>query len=236
MVTAAGYNHKSLILYYMSSLFYQVMGSTRCPKVRKHSYIKLKPVTVNASAGLYKPGDSFVFVCESNETKQTIKCLDDGNWNELPTCPDPTNNTCPEFEPTLHGAYNGTGPFKVGTVVAFNCDFNTTNKNDLYNLTGFKHLKCLPTAKWNHPQPNCVPYIPEPESNIGVVLATACLVLIPILIILAAVYLFIRWRKKQQQRARWKQYFTDYKYRHSKTSITYDGRPQSTNTVPVTDL
>lgn len=117
-----------------------------------------------------------------------------------------------------------------------------------YNLTGHRLLKCLPSSKWNHPMPTCTPMLPEPTSQFAFLLASVMLILIPILIIATMFHLFMRWRKRQQQRERWKQYFTDYKYRHSKTSIAFGNRPNAANnnnsnntpatatTIPVTDL
>lgn len=307
------------------SLFYQVMGAVRCPKIKKHAGIKLRPI--NKAKEPFTPGDMLIYSCESSEFTQSIKCLDDGRWNEIPHCPDPSNSTCPDLGPVLHGTYNASGPYKVGTVVAFRCDnefYNIPSNNstlrkskDLkddnlntqqqsldgqkytiptttinaninevdaipvttlatprpfvspnptpsvvsplpsdggsqlanlvasetttstlkYNLTGHRLLRCLPSSKWNHPLPTCTPVLPEPASNFNLMLTSAFLILVPIVIFIAIMQLFVRWRKKQQQRARWKQYFTDYKYRHSKTSITFGSRPQSSSTtIPVTDL
>lgn len=256
------------------SLFYQVMAAARCPKIKKHVGIKLRPAN-KATKEPFKPGDVLIYSCESTEFVQTIKCLDDGRWSELPHCPDPSNNTCKDLEPIPHGSWNSSGPYKVGSVVSFKCDdnqlynnnydnlttyhlndtiksqipttifssndYNNNNIDNLikYNVTGHKILKCLPSSKWNHPMPSCSPILPEPKSNLSLMLTSAIVILIPIFILIAIVQLFIRWRKRQQQRARWKQYFTDYKYRHSKTSITFGMRPQnssSNTTIPVTDL
>jgi hypothetical protein len=105
-----------------------------------------------------------------------------------------------------------------------------------YNLTGNRILKCLPSSKWNYPVPTCTPVLADQPSNVGFLLASTALILVPILILVVLFHLFIRWRKRQQQRERWKQYFTDYKYRHSKTSITFANRPNRPAAVPVTDL
>lgn len=256
------------------SLFYQVMAPARCPKIKKHVGIKLRPA-IKATKEPFKPGDVLIYSCESTEFVQTIKCLDDGKWSELPNCPDPSNNTCKDLEPILHGYWNSSGPYKVGSVVSFKCDDNQPSKNNSYdniatyhlndtikspiptttifnqnnndridnliryNITGHRILKCLPSSKWNHPMPSCSPILPEPRSNLSLLLTSAILILVPILIFIAIVQLFIRWRKRQQQRERWKQYFTDYEYRHSKTTITFGLSPQNSSsnaTIPVTDL
>lgn len=261
------------------SLFYQVMAAARCPKIKKHVGIKLK-VANKGTKEPFKPGDVLIYQCESTEFVQTIKCLDDGRWSELPHCPDPSNSTCKDLEPIPHGSWNSSGPYKVGSIVSFKCDDDTSNSNQLYNInnndnsttyhlndtikstipattttilnsndnfsnsikynvTGHKVLKCLPSSKWNHPMPSCSPILPESKSNFNVMLTSAIIILIPLLIFIAIFQIFIRWRKRKQQRARWKQYFTDYKYRHSKTSITFGMRPQnstSNTTIPVTDL
>lgn len=256
-----------VLLFSSMSFFYQVMGAARCPKIKKHAGIKLKPI--NKAKEPFTPGDMLLFSCESTESIQSIKCQDDGRWSDIPACPDPSNFNCPDLGPISHGSYNATKPFKVGTVVAFRCDneqlpnyftsltsTSTTTSSPVtllnqsstsiadsaeqsFNLTGHRILKCLPSSKWNHPMPTCRLVIPEPESNIGFLLTSAFLILIPILILVAIFQLFIRWRKRQQQRERWKQYFTDYKYRHSKTSITFGLRQTQNNfpaTIPVTDL
>lgn len=257
------------------SSFYQVMAAARCPKIKKHVGIKITPTpTLKATKEPYKPGDVLIYSCESTGFRQTIKCLDDGKWNELPHCPDPSNSTCNDLEPIPHGSWNSSGPYKVGTVVSFKCNdgddqlyhvndyviknstitINDTAKSPIpvissvddlasytrYNNTGHRIFKCLPSSKWNHPMPSCTPILPEPKSNVGLVLTSAFLILIPILIIFGIAQLFIRWKKRQQQRARWKQYFQDYKYRNSKRGITFS--PQNSNAtipaipVPVTDL
>lgn len=261
-----------LFYYFLSmSMFYQVMGAIRCPKIKKHAGIKLRPL--NKAKDPFVPNDMLIYTCESTEHTQTIKCLDDGRWNEIPSCPDPVNNTCPEPSPVLHGTHNSSGPpYRVGTVLAFKCDNeivsnlypmiettpSTSTATELnlqphqnistdseisplrYNMTGHRLLKCLPSSKWNHPMPVCAPIVPEPASNASLVLTSVILILIPILIIVTMFHLFMRWRKRKQQQERWKQYFTDYKYRHSKTSITFGMRPSPTtvpsNPVPVTDL
>lgn len=327
------------------ALFYQVMGQPKCPKIKNRLGLKIKPIT-KTKESYYSPGDLVIYECESNETRQTIKCLDDGRWNEIPPCPDPTNNTCPSLEPIRHGYFNATGPYKVNTVVAFRCEnelINNNNNNTIitnslrkpkdlkddtspninqsldgqrytipttintnlnevdaiqttlptfkpqlarqtlpgagspstslpsqapnsstnlssfninqtiqqhsiiensnsirYNLTGHRILKCLPSSKWNFEQPICTPILPEQASNFSLFLTSAIIILIPILIFIGIIQIFLRWRKRQQQRERWKQYFTDYKYRHSKTSITFGMRPNqnslSNTTIPVTDL
>lgn len=248
----------------MSQNFYYNMGPVRCQKIKKHAGIKLRPT--NKAKDPFLPGDMLIYSCESADhtTHQTIKCLDDGRWSEIPHCLDPTNFTCPDFGTFPNGSYNSSAPFKVGTIVSFRCDNEFTPPspkplvsnpmtpsflqqsnatNDLletpatatinYNLTGSRLLKCLPSAKWNHPPPICMPE-QATGGNSSLMLTSVILILIPILIIIAIAHLFIRWKKRQQQRARWRQYFTDYKYRHSKTSITL---PQSsTATIPVTDL
>lgn len=270
-----------LFYYILSmSMFYQVMGAVRCPKIKKHQGIKLRPI--NKAKDPFMPNDMIIYTCESTEDTQTIKCLDDGRWSDLPYCPDPVNNTCPELGTIEHGTYNSSGStFKVGTVLSFRCEnelLPNVNQSNIYpaattttsmaattttasmlqtdkhsqlqqtisensetaslkyNLTGHRLLKCLPSSKWNHPVPTCTPIIPEPPSNVGFVLTSAILILIPILIMVTMFHLFMRWRKRQQQRERWKQYFTDYKYRHSKTSITFGTRPSPNNIIPVTDL
>lgn len=241
----------------MSQNYYTIMGAVRCPKPKKHAGIKLRP-TNKAKEPSFSPGDMLIYSCESNEFTQTIKCLDDGKWNEIPHCPDPTNFTCPEIGTFSHGSYNSTGPFKINTIVSFKCEneFSLTTKplvsdpllslnnitNDdaettapiiKYNLTGNRMIKCLPSGKWSHPPPACLQEPPSSTKS-SLMLTSVILTLIPILILIAIIHLFIRWRKRQQQRARWRQYFTDYKYRHSKTSITF---PQSSSTtIPVTDL
>lgn len=335
IINRAIFNHfiKSTLLM---SLFYQVMGTQRCPKIKKHLGLKIKPITKTKEP--YTPGDLILFDCESNETKQTLKCLDDGRWNDMPICPDPSNHTCPSLEPIANGQANSTGPFKVGAVVAFKCEneidtnpiitnlrkpkelkapeanevdvnqqpatlmmtttdtmLSNTNPTSIptttittpkpytqssmnpqlavpiplnmaslpsfinqgpnqsseqlnfiytrqqqqqqqpqesttrYNLTGHRVLKCLPSSRWNHPQPTCAPIFPESASNLSLVLTSICLISIPVLIFIGIIQLFLRWKKRQQQRERWKQYFTDYKYRHSKTSITFGMRPQIDN-------
>jgi len=219
----------SLFLFYFisMSLFYNVMGAARCPKIKKHAGIKLRPT--NKSKEPYNPGEVLIYSCESTEFTQSIKCLDDGRWSELPHCPDPTNSTCPELGPIQHGSHNASGQLKVGTIVAFKCD------EEFLNLTGHRLTKCLPSSKWSHPIPSC---LAEQKSNLSLILTSTILILIPILILVTIIQLFTRWRRKQQQRERWKQYFTDYKYRHSKTSITFGARPQTTttSTIPITDL
>ena len=258
------------------------MGAVRCPKIEKHAGIRITPL--NKAKPPYKPGDALMYHCETLELPHHLKCMDDGQWNERPTCPDPINNTCPDLGIIPHGTYNATeGPLKFNTVVAFKCqnellpnlasvlesttvttatattttsatspynlsissgainNFTINSENSMplrYSLSGHRFLKCLASSKWNHPTPTCKPIYSEPPSNVSFVLTSVLVILIPILILLAIVQLFVRWRKRQQQRARWKQYFTDYKYRHSKTSIAFGMRPQSStaNTVPVTDL
>lgn len=236
----------------MSLVTYQIIGATRCKKIKKHPGIKLKPLY--KAKDLFQPGDMLIYTCESNESTQSIRCLDDGNWSTTDPCPDPSNFTCPDLTPTPHGSYNVSGPSKVGTIVSFKCD-NETFSNSTTTITTssstssssssntiryeptHKILKCLPSSKWNHPAPVCTPIVPEPAtSNMGLYLTSAFLILIPILIIVFIVNLFIRWKKKQQQRERWKQYFTDYRYRHSKTSITFRRPQDSAATIPVTDL
>lgn len=73
--------------------------------------------------------------------------------------------------------------------------------------------------------------------NVTLVLAFVILILSLATII---AYIIYTWRKKQQNRARWKKYFTDYKYRHSRTHITIaysnDIVNNNVNNVPVTDL
>lgn len=236
------------------------MGAVRCPKLKKHAGIKLRPT--NKAKEPFSPGDMLIYSCESNEYTQTIKCLDDGRWNEIPHCPDPSNYTCSDIGTFLHGSYNSSGPYRVNTVVSFNCEneFSTTPKPLVsssilplnttnyeletstppssstaikYNLTGSRMIKCMPSGKWSHPFPTCLQE-PATGAKSSLMLTSVILTLIPILILIAIIHLFIRWRKRQQQRARWRQYFTDYKYRHSKTSITF---PQSSSTtIPVTDL
>lgn len=327
------------------------MGAARCPKIKKHPGVKLRPL--NTASGPYTPGYTLVYSCESTETKQSIKCLDDGSWSEIPFCPDPTNFTCPEPATVSHGSHNGTGAYKVGTILQFKCDneqilpvqstssssittsnnivnndsyqtssrllsspldsitqnnitsnnspttlattfLNNLNTNDVdtlttstisnlqtlekqsnnfssvtpfptsnsfdsessivaasqsfnidqnlirYNLTGQRYLRCLPSAKWSSLQPTCSPILPEKESNLKFLLTSAFLIIVPILILIVIAQLVIKWKKRQQQRARWKQYFTDYEYRHSKSSIAFGMRgvqQNSTNaTIPVTDL
>lgn len=268
-----GFTGGPLLLYYCilsMSMFYQVMGAVRCPKIKKHAGIKLLPL--HKAKEPFMPNDMLLYACESEGFTQSIKCLEDGRWSEIPHCPDPTNFTCPDLGPIPHGFHNSSGPpYKVGTVVAFKCEnellpglassmiattttttanpetnsmtisnnFTTNSETELlrYNLTGHRLLRCMPSAKWNHPMPTCAPILPEPASNLSYLLTSVLLIIIPILILLTIIQLFIKWRKRQQQRARWKQYFTDYKYRHSKTSITFGMRPQSSNaTIPVTDL
>lgn len=257
-----------LILFYLTSmsLYYQVMGTQKCPKWwKKHAGLTVIPVQGKPKSQ-YTTGDLLVFRCESIEFKQTIKCLEDGRWSEMPDCPDPSNNTCPDLLPFDNGSHKpSSGPYKVGSIVTFSCNsaeqlqtsdgsspqqstgdaissrlsITTPTALRQYNLTGPATLKCLPSSKWNNIQPTCEPIMPKPVTNLSFWLGSMILILIPILIILLIVRLFIRWRKKQQQRERWKQYFTDYKYRHSKTSIAFEtGNNQqiSPNTIPVTDL
>lgn len=219
----------------MSLVTYQIIGATRCKKIKKHPGIKLKPLY--KANELFTPGDMLLYTCESNESIRSIRCLEDGNWSNLEPCPDPSNFTCPDLAPTPHGFYNFSGPNKVGTIVQFDCENNNSTTDPIRYEPTHKILKCLPSSKWNHPPPVCTPILPEPASRVSLYLTSAFLILIPILIIVFIVNLFIRWKKKQQQRERWKQYFTDYRYRHSKTSITFRRPPQdSTTTIPVTDL
>lgn len=270
------------------STIYHVMGAIKCPKIKKHSGIKLRPV--NKGKESYLPNDLLIYTCESTEQTQSIRCRDDGSWSDIPQCPDPANFTCPDLEPIPHGFYSSTSnsPYKVGTTITFGCEnelvpstiqsngsvpLKNTSQEDSsssssslpppttlepqhflnfdsrqnitsmntepelrYNLTGHRQLKCLASSKWNHPVPSCSPVHREPPSNAGFFLATFGLILIPILILAVLFHLFIRWRKRQLQQERWKQYFTDYKYRHSKTSITFSNRPNSQIIIPVTDL
>lgn len=228
----------------MSLVTYQIIGATRCKKIKKHPGIKLKPLY--RAKEVFTPGDMLLYTCESNESTQSIKCLDDGSWTNLEPCPDPSNFTCPDLAPTPHGSYNVSGPSKVGTIVSFKCDDEANNSNSTtttitatntirYEPT-HRLLKCLPSSKWNHPPPVCTPIVPEPTSRVSLYLTSAFLILIPILIIVFIVKLFYKWKKKQQQRERWKQYFTDYRYRHSKTSITFRRPQDPQTTIPVTDL
>ena len=267
------------------STFYQVLGAVRCPKIKKHAGIKLKPLT-NKAKEPFLPNDMLLFNCESTKSIQTIKCLDDGRWNEVPYCPDPANFTCSALGQIPNGIHNASAdtPLKFGTVVEFRCNNelspfssllsfpatttttttttapnfstidqmniptilqqnSTTNSSETlaaplrYNLIGNRFLKCQASSEWNHPLPTCVQVLPEPQSNMSFFFASIMLILISLLVTALIAHMFVRWRKRQQQRERWKQYFTDYKYRHSKTSITFGMRPQSSNsTIPVTDL
>lgn len=335
------------------SFFYQVMGAanqTRCQKFKKHPGFRLVPMpSPNGPApSPYTPGYKIIYVCETTETKQTIECLDDGRWSDVPNCPDPTNNSCKDPGIILNGSHNGTGQYKVGTILQFKCDYeripqivkqnltnllndgkktsarltavpfdvqnnsttirddyistpattlisDNTNFNEVdaittlssttpsdlgkpsklsslatpvvnsnqlpinstifnqlatpqytdtqnqikYNLTGQRYLRCLPSSKWSDEFPTCAPILPEKESNLKFILTSAFLIIIPILILIVIAQLFIKWRKRQQQRARWKQYFTDYKYRHSKSSIAFGMKNLQNNnnpTIPITDL
>lgn len=209
---------------------YQVISaSTNCPKIKKHAGIKLRPMIKNTKDA-YSPGDMVIFSCESAEYTQTIKCLEGGKWTEIPHCPDPINFTCPDIGLIAHGTHNATNtiPSKVGTVVTIKCEHEF----------GDRLMRCLPSAKWSQPVPMCPPVAQAQQPlNYGWIAMSACLLLIPIILMIVIAQLFRKWRQKQQQRARWKQYFTDYKYRHSKTSITFGARPQIPEpTCPVTDL
>lgn len=327
------------------SLFYQIMGTTKCPRIKKHPGLKTLPISTKHEPNT--PGYLLLYICETTESKQSIKCLEDGRWSESPYCPDPTNFTCPDPGHILHGNHNGTGTYKVGTVIQFKCQnepttsqtlsnitadisqqsakllFSSvdghmnsngtlsenqlpttvaatmtadTNMNEVdtittlsasttaeivstaklsnlslatpimdsnrvtidpsilvdqlqspegdhgpirYNLTGQRYLKCLASSRWNHPNPVCSPILPEEGSNLKFFVTSALVILVPILILIIIAQLFIKWKRRQQQRARWKQYFTDYKYRHSKSSIAFGMKPlqgTSKTSIPVTDL
>lgn len=190
----------------------------------------------SASASPFKVGATVAFRCE-NEILPSLNFSLASNNSNFPIM---TTTTFPS-EPQLSLlSQNLTSSGFQNTTNAFYENFNqvNTSANVLrYNLTGDRVLKCLPSSKWNHPMPTCLPVYPEPQSNVGFLLASTALILIPILILVTVFHLFMRWRKRQLQRERWKQYFTDYKYRHSKTSITFGMRPNSqAATIPVTDL
>lgn len=240
---------------------YFIMGSIKCPKIKKHIGVKIRPLDKSFEPN--SPGYSIVYTCETTEQTQSIKCLDDGHWSDQPTCPDPTNSTCPPLEHLLNGSFNASAPYKVGTIVAFKCDndnfmppqqlqhqsqqqpptttttltttpatpttptiaLTTFRERDgfdfshlsgpKFNLSGPRTIRCLASSKWSHEQPVCVPLTSKQFPLMAILLIT-----IPILILVIFIRLFVRWKRRQRQRARWKQYFTDYKYRHSKTSIT----------------
>lgn len=278
-------------LLIVMSTFYQVMGAVRCPKIKKHAGLKLKPLDKPVKEP-FMPGDALIYLCESAEFKKYIKCADDGNWSELPYCPDPTNDTCPDLSPINNGHSNYTNPpYKVGSVIAYTCDnegqlpmttttsiatttastniatsLNQTLSSEItnqstnnlhqqrltsldlalaqqpirYNLTGQRLLKCLPNSKWSHDVPKCNPIYPQPPSQMGLFLTSTALILVPMFILIVIARLFMKRRKRKQQHERWKEYFTDYSYRHSKTSISFGNRPTAptpvASPVPVTDL
>jgi len=216
-----------LLSYFLATcLFHQIIDAARCPKIKKHAAIKLRKA--NKSKDPYSPGGVFIYSCESTESTQSIRCLEDGSWSEVPHCPDPANSTCPELGPILHGSHNATGQSKVGTIVEFKCD------DEFLDPTGHRITKCLASSKWSHSTPSCLA-APKPDTSF--VFTPTILILLPILILIIIFQIFTRWRRRQRQRERWKQYFTDYKYRHSKTSIMFGAKPQATSsTVPITDL
>lgn len=325
------------------------MGATKCPKFKKHQGLSIIPIKT-PNVDNFGPGFAVIYNCETTETRQTLKCLEDGRWSESLYCPDPSNMYCPDLKPFENGRHNASsGPQKVGTTVYFECNneiltqitkpdansppqqyaeprssniyqqpgsssyddirqtiattinYNPTtvtnvntnllnevdtpsatttgvyplNSNNMftsnapnmslatpypsldrknsthaniilasdqitrYNLTGPRYIRCLPSQKWSNSIPICSPIQPEKESNVRLFVTSAIFIIIPILIIFVILQLFIRWKKRQQQRARIKQYFTDYKNRHSKSSIAFGVRSnQATSnvTIPVTDL
>lgn len=223
-----------------SNVSYEVMDIVKCPRLKKHAAIKIKPLSKAAPIsqdGAY-PGEAYLFTCESTSEKQTIRCLPDGKWNDIPHCPDTSNMTCPDLMHLQNGSYNATSPFKVGTIVSLSCD-QTLAPDVAYNITGQRIIKCLPTRNWNHPMPTCMLVAKEPQnySSTAYLFPAVSLILV-VVILLAFIHLLLKWRKEAQQKARWKQYFNDYKHRHSRTSINLNIRPQQqqkTN-MPVTDL
>jgi hypothetical protein len=218
-----------------------------CPDPANFTCPDLEPIEhgsfTASSASPYKVGTMLLFRCE-NELLQTNMNSSNSSTNNnqqittLGPAQAPVTTTTAAVTTTTTTASEPQNIFQSQNITTTNSENYTSGAQSVlrYNLTGHRVLKCLPSSKWNHPAPTCTPVYPEPPSNVGFLLASTALILIPILILVVLFHLFIRWRKRQQQRERWKQYFTDYKYRHSKTSITFANRPNSQATVPVTDL
>uniref|UniRef100_A0A6G1SNS1 Sushi domain-containing protein n=1 Tax=Aceria tosichella TaxID=561515 RepID=A0A6G1SNS1_9ACAR len=204
-----------------------------CPDPANFTCPDLEPIQhgsfTSTSPSPYKVGTVLSFKCENEllpytSPSSTTSGSNNINYQQIA----PTTTT---FEPqNIFQSEN------ITTTNSENITVLKTHPALQYNLTGHRFLKCLPTSKWNNPAPTCIPVYPDSPSNVGFLLASSALILIPILILVVLFHLFMRWRKRQQQRERWKQYFTDYKYRHSKTSITFSNRPNSQAAVPVTDL
>lgn len=202
-----------------------------CPDLEPMQHGSFTPTTPATSP--YKVGTVLVFKCE-NEPLPIVSpttSTSTSPMNNQQSVPATTTTTTSEPQDIFQQSQNITTTTISENITAINAQPALR-----YNLTGHRILRCLPSSKWNYPAPTCTPVYPDAPSNVGFLLFSTAIILVPILILVVLFHLFIRWRKRQQQRERWKQYFTDYKYRHSKTSITFSNRPNSQATVPVTDL
>ncbi|XP_039908868.1 sushi, von Willebrand factor type A, EGF and pentraxin domain-containing protein 1-like [Simochromis diagramma] len=107
-----------------------------------------------------RPNSTCSFSCEEGFELQganTIKCSEDGQWNEnIPTCKE---NRCPAPEVPINGQISCSPPLSsfvsheathpAGMVCSFICD-------EGYVLSGSPSLQCESSGNWNGSQPYCV--------------------------------------------------------------------------------
>jgi len=216
-----------------------------CPDPSNNTCSELESVPHgihNSSGPPFKVGTVLAFRCENEAlpASMMLPFINQQQQQQMITTTQTVATTTTTV--TTKAGINLQNVSQSGGSSAFQLEQNYTNNSDTtllrYNLTGHRVLRCLPSSNWNHPVPTCTPFYPEPPSNVAFLLTSGALILIPLLILITLFHLVMRWRQRKQQQERWKQYFTDYKYRHSKTNITFGQRPgqPQTVTIPVTDL
>ncbi|KAG0433549.1 hypothetical protein HPB47_019805, partial [Ixodes persulcatus] len=78
---------------------------------------------------------------------QTIRCNEEGNWVNLPTCLASSCPPLPEAPHTVHTILNGGGK-NYGTVVRFECEPG-------YHRTGYPVIVCKSDGQWSAAPPTC---------------------------------------------------------------------------------
>uniref|UniRef100_A0A1Y1L7X8 Sushi domain-containing protein n=2 Tax=Photinus pyralis TaxID=7054 RepID=A0A1Y1L7X8_PHOPY len=131
-----------------------IVKAVHCPHIPKRRGL-------TASTEDTKMSTHVTFNCENGNAltgPSEIVCLPSGNWNSsFPIC---EKVQCENPKSPENGFYHGTGAFKVGDVVQYNC-------NTDYVMEGQSVSACQDSGRWSGTLPKCIPACSYPGTTIS---------------------------------------------------------------------
>ncbi|XP_026477208.1 CUB and sushi domain-containing protein 1-like [Ctenocephalides felis] len=137
---------------------FPVCESTECGEV---PMIPTNASSPRVSVLSREVGGSALFSCPAGygiRGPQEAACLPGGEWSQpFPIC---VEVQCENPGSPLHGYAQGTGPYKAGDVVQFNC-------NPEFMMQGQPIIACQESGRWSGPVPQCVQACSYPGTAIS---------------------------------------------------------------------